>query len=355
MLLVGMFILTVTMNAQEAPLCGFYRSDNMLAKAGVVEPRPTLSGAEQTRTTTNFKIHYTLSDRDATTQAYADSVAVYAEYARTAYANLGWSLPPPDGTNGGDSLYDIYIWDVKNQSGWSGRAVPEYSYPNPFPNGYTSWIEITQDSIREYPYPKYLVLRSTVAHEFHHSCQIRYRYNQDDAWFYENTSTYMEDLICPGINFIKYFNELALPGGPLTSPELPITSASLSLPYYQYGGGLFAKFLNEYYGSNTLQSIWGTFGIETNNAALYAINQTLVDSLSSEMGMGEALTKYAEWRYFTGRRADTFHFIGADQLPAYYVTSTYTTYPQLYGQSDAYGPGGARFIEFVGSANNYNR
>jgi hypothetical protein len=79
--------------------------------------------------TEHFKVHYILSDSDATTDHWVDSIGRYAEQAYDAFEQRGWLLPPPDGTNGGNSLYDIYILDVRSDNGCNGLNVSENPYP----------------------------------------------------------------------------------------------------------------------------------------------------------------------------------------------------------------------------------
>lgn len=131
--------------AQVNEDCGFPAALERLQRLGEVAGRPTLSGPELTINTTNFKIHYTLSGTDATTSAWASAVA---EYCWSTVSNLGWALPPPDGGNGGDNRYDIYIRNtLVLYPPYLGVTEPESPYSTPYPDGYTSWVEVYKDSI----------------------------------------------------------------------------------------------------------------------------------------------------------------------------------------------------------------
>jgi len=188
-------------SAQVNEDCGFPAALERLQQFGEVAGRPTLSGPVVNINTTNFKIHYTLSGTDATTSAWAESVAVYAEHCWSTVSNLGWATPPPDGGNGGDNRYDIYIRDTLVDGYW-GITKPESPYSTPYPDGYTSWVEVHKDSIAQ-PFPKWARLRALVAHEFHHACHMRYSWSEQ-IWLYKNTLPYMEDVIYDDANTLPY-------------------------------------------------------------------------------------------------------------------------------------------------------
>lgn len=228
--------------AQVNEDCGLPAALELLQEFGEVAGRPTLSGPVVNINTTNFKIHYTLSGTDSTTSAWAESVAVYAEHCWTTVSNLGWALPPSDGANGGDSRYDIYIRNTPPLNYW-GATHPESSYPTPYQDGYTSWIDVHKDSIAQ-PFPKWARLRALVAHEFHHACQLRYSGKEQRPWIYENTSVYMEDVIYDDVNTLPYRFTQGV--DPLDSPHLPISYDHF--PYY-YPGGIWPTFLHEHYGN----------------------------------------------------------------------------------------------------------
>jgi len=128
--------------AQEVEDCIFGKSIQALSKQ-IIEPRPTLSGLVLNINTAHFKIHYTLVGDDATTRAWAESTAVYAEYCWRNCDSLGWISPPPDFNNGGDNKYDIYIRNTLNHQipHWGG-CFGESTFNNPYPDGWTSWIAI---------------------------------------------------------------------------------------------------------------------------------------------------------------------------------------------------------------------
>ncbi|MDP2209949.1 MAG: hypothetical protein Q8K98_14425 [Bacteroidota bacterium] len=103
---------------QDIDDCGTEKSLRDFLVLGKTSGRPTLSGTVQYIFTANFKIHYTLSGQDATTLAWAESTAVYAEYCWRICDSLGWINPPPDYGEGGDNRYDIYIRHTSIDGYW---------------------------------------------------------------------------------------------------------------------------------------------------------------------------------------------------------------------------------------------
>lgn len=323
--------------------CGFASAVEAMEE-GVTPPYPTLSGPELTIYTGYFMIHYTLQGSDATTVAWAESVAVFAGQALTRFQELNWNPPPRD--NDGTS-YQIYILDEynrSNQSAW-GETVPENIpvAPNQ-PNTTLSWVQIQKDSIWR-PYPKYEQLKAVVAHELHHAVQMSYRIpskstDGGELWFHENTSTYMERAVYPSNTTFLY--RFTYGSDPISLPHFPILSI---YSRYQYGGCLWPRFLDERYGLETVRHVWEILAGLASFDPLGAIDSTLRQSYSTDIV--SALREYAVWRYFTGTRADTNHFSIADLLPTAPIRRLHTSYPASGDQyPDIDYPGGTNYIAF---------
>jgi len=280
--------------------------------------------------TPNFIVHYDTVGIHACTPAYAESIAVYAEYVRALeVGGLGFAAPPPD-AGGPDSRYDIYVQDI---SPWHGYTYWGIYYPNPYPGGRASYFLVTVDMNWE-------MLLDIVAHEFNHGCQARYsgQYN----WFYENTATWMEDFCNEDYNW--YILDLNTIPSPLTTPNMDITTTTNN---YEYAAAIWAMFLDEYYGFSCMRLIWEEIGQVGGDNTLSAINYVLQNYDSD---LKTALGNYAVWRYFTGARADTSAFFKeSDLMPTSYVNPAHQhTGPGSGDQGTNYlqGPGGCSFIEF---------
>lgn len=296
--------------------------------------RPTLSGPVEYIERTDFRIHFTRQGSDAVSLAYAESVASHTQYSWSKQIDsLGWIEPPPDYGLGGDDRYDIYLKALP--SGIAGMAIPEYYYSNPYPDGATSHIQISNSlGIGGF-------LRIVCAHEFNHAVQFRYSAEEDIFW-YENTSTWMEDVCYENVN--SYIGYLSSSPNPLGNPEYPINTF---YNLYQYAGGIWPMFLDEYYNIDCVRQIWDYQGTIAGENTLPAFDYILTNYYSSNLTT--ALKKYALWRYFTGSRADTTRYFKEGNLwPLVRPLRTHSSYPASGNQSSYYpsGPGGCNYIQF---------
>ncbi len=310
--------------------------------------RPGLQ-EEQIITTDNFKIHYTTFDcEDQCTVEYATAAANYAEEARSILISQGWLPPPSDNSEGGDSLYDIYLLHRDLGNGVTYACVGIAPDPINHPLGRASWIEIRNNSLTG---PSGIsindLLRWTIFHEVHHASQDAYRYESGYQWFMENTSVYFQQNSLTSINTLSYFLSDLFPCNPLSTPEKGIDFSVIE--YYRYGGGLWLQFLKEYYQSSTIvREIWEYFGSHPSINVLGSIENVL-SSNTYQSSMENALKEYSVWRYFTGTRADNYHFMEAANYPTSNVLHTYdiqSESPVSLPVQNIYPVGGVKFIEF---------
>jgi hypothetical protein len=302
--------------------------------------RPVLLDPELPRETANFVIHFTLSGVDQTTIAWVESIAVSLEHCRSTFVVGGWLPPPPDGGQGGDNRYDVYVVD---NARW-GDVVPEDPFSDPYTGGYTSWMEIHPDSIPQ-PFAAFSRLRALLAHELHHAVQLRYRHVMADdreRWFHENTSVYMEDVVYDDVNTLPY--RLQFPG-PLSDPHVRITTGTRTqYTSWMYGGGLWPTFLDERYGDVLPLLVWARIGSDT-TVSYITSTAGILDSIGVQYG--EALREYASWRYFTGARAAPGYFHEAGSYPTATTLNPHQAYPEDSSLIGLEAPGGTSFVEFV--------
>jgi hypothetical protein len=294
--------------------------------------RPSLSGPEETIETTHFIIHYTLSGSDATTTSYANNVANFAEQNWTEQVdNLGWDAPPADYGMGGDNRYDIYILNLGY--GIGGYTQAEYTGPDPNQEDATSYIAVNINLSTN-------LLKVVVAHEFNHACQFSYSYNEE-TWWMENCATWMEDVIYDNVN--DYVNYLYTSPNPLEDPYLSIKDAT---NLNEYAGCIWPMFIHEFYDIDAPRRMWDRMGTHLGNNTLSDINYILSNYYSSDLMT--ALKYYGVWRYFTGSRADSYHFSEASLWPTSFILRTHSSYPAS-GDEGSYpldAPGGTSFIKF---------
>ena len=153
----------------------------------------------------HFRIHYTNSGADA----IGYDINLLAQAVDSTYSfeigYLGYPSPPADGSEGGDEKYDIYVLNLGNLY---GQTTPE---TNVGVSSWTSYIEMDNDfpwySNANPPKQPIDAARVTVAHEFHHSIQFGSyapldgnSYRASDRYFYELTSTSMEEFVYNSVN-----------------------------------------------------------------------------------------------------------------------------------------------------------
>jgi hypothetical protein len=308
-------------------------------------PRPTLSGTEALRTKTHVKVHYTTSGSDATTLAYAESVAVFAESCWARGARAAWINPPSDYGVGGDNLFDIYC-RLSDNLGAYGVSVYDTANTTYYPDGWCSWVEVCTDSIPQ-PFTRYGRLKALVAHEFHHSVQQAYTEEEEPKWaFYENTSVWIEEVLWPGHGTLYYRNN-----NPDNYTDNPLTrtyySTNSTTSTYEYPGGLWPLFLTEYFSNITVRRIYELCGNHTGNHILKDIDSVLVRDFGVDLQT--AYGHYALWRYFTGDRDDGLHYARAEECTTALFLRTHSSYPASgnEGTWDPYGPGGMDLISFT--------
>lgn len=260
----------------------------------------------------HFRIHYDTSGINTpaflsaqgqpipnTAKAYIDSVASIFKHVWNYETNvMGYPPPPHDNDAGGGDEYDIYVLDLANQ--FYGDTTPEDIINVSRSNStYTSYIRVDNDYAGYYS--KGLNgLRVTAAHEFHHGIQLgNYGYWTDDIFFYELTSTWMEEVVYDEIDdYYQY---------------LPSYFAQTNVAFNQHGGYdlvLWGIFLSKRYSPGLMKSIWEHMRAVP---SLSANDQTL-----QEVGSGfkQELAEFALWNYFTGYRADpTSYYPESEHYP----------------------------------------
>ena len=280
----------------------------------------------------NFVIHFTTSSTDSqyvngqwynlqSNYSYAQSIIDHAESALSIYINNGWEAPPPDCDEtitdfnspnhcvnfGGNSLYDIYI---SNDA--AGMVVPENPYPvEPYIGGMTSFMKIST-LLNEYQtIPSWN--EHVVAHELHHSIQLRYGYSVSgspgnyiyNGWLFEQTATYMENVIYPNSMHLRLMLSNCNVVTPLTYPHYNIDYPA---EIYPYRSALWQKFLVESIGdSSIIRYIWEDYGLNYSTGeqvSLFPIYSDAVEYASNgEKNLTQSYADYAIWRYFTGERS----------------------------------------------------
>ena len=298
----------------------------------------------------HFIIHFTTADDDfqdingelynlQSNYGYAQSIIDLAEYSLNIYLENGWENLPPDCDEsitdssspnhcvnfGGNALYDIYI-----SNDGPGMVVPENSYSlPPYTGGRTSYMKISTLSNNYQSLPSWS--HHVVAHEVHHSIQLRYGVGTSGSpgnyiynlWFFEQTASYMENVIFPDSNHL--YTMLAN-----CNVVTPITYTKQGIDYpaelYPYRSALWQKYLVESLGdSSIIRYMWEDYGLQYASGepvSLFPIYESSIDiATDNQYTMTEAFDEYALWRYFTGERGSQNIFF--EESTGYCTSSTF--------------------------------
>ncbi|MGA1842300.1 MAG: MXAN_6640 family putative metalloprotease, partial [bacterium] len=199
----------------------------------------------------HFKIHYTESrynpdtvfNSDYDSSTIPDYVKKYGSYFEDSWDHetniLGYTPPDSDGTNGGDSRFDVYIKDIT----YYGYTSIENGHPYiVVDNDYSSSQENFDPNGSRIG-----SMKVTAAHELFHAIQFFYDDWCDGClWWEENTAVWMEDEVFDYVDdYLRYLKDRLL------NMELPLDDERYMSS--KYGGVIWAKFLSETYGKDIIR------------------------------------------------------------------------------------------------------
>ena len=310
--------------ASEPVKCGFPLITRALRDRASLAPdlshalsslmaRPVM---QTTRSSGSFRVHYDTTGSDApalldptsdyqripgTHHAYADSVLSILSFVHLLETeSLGYLPPPSDGTLGGGPECDVYVMnltDVYGNQGY-GETTPDVGVPNG--GRATSWISIDNDFSFVTPAANkgLPALRVTVAHEYHHAIQVgSYGYWTTDVYFYELTSTWLEDVAYTDVN--DYYNYLNASWGHFRNPGTVFASGS---DLIMYSRSIWGIFVAKTYGSDVMRRCWELIA---DMPPVDAIDAALKERSSS---FAEAYSLWTIWNYHTAERSDPVQF-----------------------------------------------
>jgi hypothetical protein len=179
-------------------------------------------------------------------------------------------------------------------------------------------------------------LKVTAAHEFNHAIQLgNFGYWPNDLFFYEITSTWLEDVVYHGVNdyfqYIRSSSDSTVPRGQFATPEVPFASFSGLLPYSRM---IWGKFIEKKFSSNVMLQTW--FNIRQ-YAPITAMDYALANVGSS---FREAFVEWVDWNAHTAASAD----------PQNYYTEG-TSFPKIRERErfEAYRDAPAAFSDSIGA------
>lgn len=210
----------------------------------------------QSSCTTHFCLHYVTTgvdappmwDKDADgTPEWVERIAAKVD-AVWAFEveTMGYRPPPPDGVQGGDARFDIYLAQLGDQGmyGYCPAEDPvageEYVY--------SSYCVVDDDFV-EFPLDPMPSFRVTVAHELFHAVQYAYDATED-PWFMEASATWMEERFADSIDDNRQY----LPYGQLGNPTVPLDQYPAGVA--PYGNWLFVEAFARAYGDAAVRTLW---------------------------------------------------------------------------------------------------
>lgn len=246
--------------------------------------------------TEHFRIHYDLTGTHAVDNIITnennipDYINTMAEIFEEVYNHeinvLGYTIPPSDGSTGGEfNLYDIYVKST-NAYGWTNHGAlvgDNKNSPNVTENNaYLSHI-IMRNNYIGFPNTELENIQVTAGHEFFHAIQLGYD-GDEEIWLMEATATWMEEETYDDVNdcyqyMIPWF-------------EKPHISLNPSHGLHQYGSYIFFKYIDEHLGGrNLIRKTWeqsrifdsndGDYSIRSVDLALKSVNHTFKKALNN--------------------------------------------------------------------------
>jgi len=236
---------------------------------------------------------------------FVDSAAVYLDHSWDVEINQLGFQPPLDADGRQRSTYNIYFTHFSN-SGLYG--LTNFGFDDEIPSlpgeNHPSYIELSNDFQSSGLYTKGLdAMKVTCAHEFNHALQLGYRFWENDTYFFEMTSTFLENYVYPQVN--DYFQYLPQFIGHIRQARF--TSAGYP---DLYANGIYLNIPVQRFGAKILAEIWGQIREEPARQALNTVLEKHGSSFS------ESQNEYGQWLYFTGSRAVPGAFFNdAAQMP----------------------------------------
>lgn len=285
-----------------------------------------------------FRIHYDTTgsqtpvyDSSLTTDENVYQVALAADSAyRFEVSYLGFPEPPPDNGEGGDNRYDIYITTADGNYGFT---EPETALGN---DKWTSYMEIHY-SFQGSGFATHGLnaMRVTVAHEFHHSIQMgNYILRWEDTFFYELTSTSMEEFVFDDVNdYYEYMHSY-------------FNSTYYTFPnHIGYDMAIWNIYLVKNYDFQILKIQWE---LMPKQRAMIAIGNSLLENGST---FAHDYNRFGIWTFFTDTRSvQGKYFEEALNYPLVKNLSEKTYPQQSYIDINA-APTSNNFVKFGNTTN----
>jgi hypothetical protein len=235
-------------------------------------------------------------------RGYVDSVARYIDSVYKVQVEIfGFEFNFNDGSMGGGPEYDIYILNLPE--GLYGETV--FDPLNPLPKlgkaqRYLSFMRIDNSYSKSSFYTQGIsALKVTLAHEFNHAVQLlSYGLWEDNIWFYEMTSTWLEEALFDEVDdYYQY---------------IPRFFKNTRTPIYQHDGydlAVLGIFFQSRFTHKLMVKAWGFI---RNEPPLVALELALNDFNST---LKREFIEFSLWNYYTGKRANPRYYKEWENYP----------------------------------------
>lgn len=248
--------------------------------------------------TKTFRINYDVSGPNAvpSLDANANSLPDWVEETGLAFERsyrlevdtMGYREPLSFAAFG---YYEVFILDLNDTYGYTWAIEPPVT-SNPYT--YKSYIEVENDYAEGFATHGYDALRVTCGHEFMHAIQFSYNFRLDDTWYYELSSTWMEDVTYDDVN--DYYAYLP---GYFNSPQTSLDNTD------GYSAAHWNHMIEKKYGRNTIKKSW-EYMISRN--AIQSIDDAIKWASNSNSDLSKNFSEFTVWNYYTAWRADTITY-----------------------------------------------
>ena len=237
----------------------------------------TLSGAEQIIETPNFRVHYTLEGRDASTEAYARATADALEVVLHEQVDrIGWAAPVRDP----DGRYRAYIGQANGNMGYTKPVEMVFDNRNTAgvrERAAARAVFVIDNDFRGMgkKAPPESLMRATATHEFNHVVQFGYDSIEGLNWLYESTASWTETVTVgvdqDATDYVEV--DYASPG----------TCWTTNQPGFNYSQWTLLQSLADVYGERFIVRIWENAveydGFETMSRALESVGTSIPEAL----------------------------------------------------------------------------
>jgi hypothetical protein len=240
----------------------------------------------------DFCVHWTnKAANKPASKAFLNEIAASVDLSHAVEnGTLGWRDAKSDGRlgsrkgKGTDGQVDVYVTNLgKRLYGYAAtdggqRGQRRYAYLV-LDNNYVGFPTNPLDS-----------MRVTVAHEYNHILQFNYDVYQD-LWLFEDTATWAEDKVYPGINdYLNYLPAFA------RKSARPMTGTSIKV----YAEAVWNHWLSANYGDDVIRKTWQV-SPKQKSFAVAAYNRAIKKAGGPGFGraLGEFFAATAEWKLDT--------------------------------------------------------